>query len=245
MLTIVCFKWKPKDYWTGISRCEFTSEHVNTLLNMVNRHYHKPFRFVCVTDDPLGLDRGVEYHPLWDDLADVETAMDGWVSCYPRLKIFSKEMAEVFGPRILVLDIDTVIVDDVTELWDRPEPFVGIRLHPWSEIDGPLNDSYGGAMYLMDAGAFPEVWDDFDVLNSPQESKHHGFRGSDQAWISYKLGPGHPVWIVADGVVSSRQDALLVRHRTRPGTRIVMFHGRHRPWGKRAQGCSWVRKNYR
>ncbi len=94
--------------------------------NMVKRHYKKPHRFVCITDDPEGING--ETFPIWDDLADVRNPLERWVSCYRRLKIFSKEMLPIFGPRIVVLDIDTIIVDDVTPIWDRPEPFVGIRL---------------------------------------------------------------------------------------------------------------------
>jgi hypothetical protein len=261
MLTIVCFKWKPKDYWDGVSRCEFTAEHVNILHSMIKRHYHNPFRFVCITDDPEGIE--AETFPIWDDLADVVNPLRGWVSCYRRLKIFSKEMLPIFGPRILLLDLDCVIVDDVTAIWDRPEPFVGIRLHPqrYSPYKGlkttahrrrqdvsylKTNESYGGAMYLLDTGAFPEVWEDFDILNSPQEAIHHGYRGSDQAWLSYKLGTEHPVWTVKDdGVRSARYDGLLIKHRLPAGTRMVIFHGRHRPWGKRAGGCRWVRENYK
>jgi hypothetical protein len=239
MLTVICFKWKTPDWWTGPSRCEFKAEHVNILENMVARHYHKPHRFVCITDDPEGING--ETFPIWDDLADVRNPMDRWVSCYRRLKIFSKEMIPLFGPRIVVLDIDTIIVDDVTPLWDRPEPFVGIRLNT-----GNIQQKrYGGAMYLMDTGAFSEVFDDFDPETSPQECIDAGLMGSDQAWLSYKLGPDQAVWTRNEGVLSSKLDRCLRCNHVRPRCRIVMFHGKPRPWEHNAQKLRWVAEHWK
>ena len=61
-LTVVTFKWKTPGY-----RAVFESKHVNILRRMVLRHYPDPVRFVCFTDDPVGLAEGIEAHPLRDD----------------------------------------------------------------------------------------------------------------------------------------------------------------------------------
>jgi len=150
---------------------------------MVARNYTDPHRFVCITDDPEGIEG--ETYPLWEDFRFIENPLHKWVSCYRRLKIFSKEMKEIFGPRILVLDLDCVIVDDMRPVWNRPEPFVGIRLHPVGNSHlrtrgQRLDDSYGGAMYLMDTGAFDYVYEDFrrDTINAPLEAIHHGYLGA-------------------------------------------------------------------
>jgi len=246
MLTVVVWKWKTPDHWKRDARA-FTGEHVNTMHRMFKRHYHKPFRFVCITDDIVGIDREVATHPLWDDYADLKNPNGNFLSNYRRLKIFSKEMGKVFGPRILSLDLDTVIVDDITELLNRPEPFVGIRLHRRNEQNRPWRiATYGGAMYLMDAGAFPEVWDDFDPNTSPAFTYAKRYIGSDQAWMSYKLRKHHPVWTTADGVLSFQNDAETVCQDVLPDSaRIIHFHGVPKPWDLEAQQYKWVRENWR
>ena len=66
-LTICCFKWQsPIQY-----RTKFRAQHVNTLRNMFRRHLHMPHEFVCITDDPAGIDQDIRIVKLWNDLADV------------------------------------------------------------------------------------------------------------------------------------------------------------------------------
>ncbi len=38
----------------------FTSEHVNVLRSMIERHYPEPHTLICITDDPSGLDPRIE-----------------------------------------------------------------------------------------------------------------------------------------------------------------------------------------
>jgi D-sedoheptulose 7-phosphate isomerase len=64
-----------------------------------------------------------------------------------------------------------------------------------------------------------------NVLTAIEEAKRAGYRGSDQAWISHVLGPGLPV---LEGVHSWKRD--LRRGLPRADTRVVMFHGRDKPW---------------
>jgi hypothetical protein len=67
VLTVCCWKWKgPANY-----RSQFAAEHVNVLARMVARHYAKPHRFVCITDDAEGIDPEIGIVPLWDDFASI------------------------------------------------------------------------------------------------------------------------------------------------------------------------------
>lgn len=242
MLTVVCWKWKARPDWVSKSRVEYSAKHVNVLYSMFKRHYHKPFRFVCITDDPTGIN--CETYPLWNDLADAKNPIAHWVTCYPRLKIFSKEMGEVFGgDRILSLDLDIVIADDITELLEREGDFVG-----WDAGNKNSQYRYCGSMYMFDAGSQSFLYDDFDPETSPQESHDAGFLGSDQAWMCYKLGPDKPVWTKFNGVLSYRNDGLSVRSRRKPlpnGTKMVHFHGRHKPWNERPVTHLWVAEHWR
>lgn len=151
-LTIVSWKWKPMNGY----RSKFGPETVNVLRQMVARHYPHPHRFVCVTDDATGLDAGIQAVPLWPDFANIPSPHGGKnPSCYRRLHAFAPDIGGVFGPRFVSLDLDCVLVGDVTPLWDRPDDFV-----MWGDTNPTT--AYNGSMFLMTAGARRKVWDDFD-----------------------------------------------------------------------------------
>lgn len=234
MLDIVCFRWKPAPGY----RSSFGPETVNVLRSMVERNYQKPHRFTCVTDEPAGTDQRVRVIPLWKDHADVANPMGrSNPSCYRRLKLFSAEASELIGPRIVALDLDVVLTGDVSPLWDRPEDIV-----LWG--DTHPKTYYNGGMFVLTAGSRRKVWEQFDPVKSPLRTKATGAFGSDQAWISYILGPGEAKWTCADGVYSYRNH-IKPRGSVLPlGARVVLFHGRIDPWGHEANRLSWVRENY-
>ena len=233
-LTICTFKWKPKNRY----RSTFGPDAVRVLRNMVGRHYQKPHRFVCITDDATGLD-GIETIPLWKDHADVPSPYGlHQPSCYRRLKLFSVEAEAMVGPRFLVLDLDTVITGDVSPIFDRPEPFVA-----WGETD--KRSYYNGSMILMTAGARRQVWERFDPKRSPMEAKQAGKFGSDQGWLSHCLGKGEAMWGTEDGVYSYRVHIQSKGDRLPDNARLVHFHGGVDPWMPCAQRISWIHEHYR
>ena len=234
-LSVVCFKWKGPAHY----RSQFSAHHVNVLRHMVARHYQRPHRFICVTDDPVGIEDGIEVVPLWEDFADLKSPHgDHNPSCYRRLKVFDPAMRAVFGDRFVCLDLDTVIVGDMAPLWDRPEDFV-----IWGETD--RRSWYNGSMFLMTAGARPHVWSDFDPVESPRKALRAGRFGSDQGWISYRLGPGEKTWSTKDGVYSFRVHISRNQWHLPENARIVMFHGKVDPDSYDAQNHDWVRRAYR
>jgi hypothetical protein len=233
--SVVTFKWKPK----GEYRSTFGPETVNTLFSMVRRHFPVPFRAICVTDDPAGIDPDIEIVPLWDDFADLENPSGPLnPSCYRRLRMFAPSAGKMFGPRFVSLDLDVVIVGDMRPLWLRPEPFV---------IWGDTNPTtpYNGSMMLMTAGARARVWTDFHPVESPKRAQALGYFGSDQAWIGACLGHGEAMWTHRDGVYSYRNQIGVHRQDLPPNAKVVFFHGQHDPWGPRPQQQVWVRENYR
>lgn len=229
MISVVTFKWATPGY-----RAKFTSEHVNTLRRMVLRHYQAPHRFICVTDDPADLDGGIEVVPLWDDYASVPNPTGGGrPSCYRRLKLFDPAMAEVIGERFVMLDLDCVICGDLSPLFDRPEDAVF-----WKS---PTNEwPYNGAMFMANTGARPQLWQDFDPHESPKLTQAAGYRGSDQAWISYKLGWNEATWTDRDGVYYYGK--IRNRQSVPANAKIIFTTGGSAPWTLRHP---WVRKHYR
>lgn len=201
MITIVTYLWRGEE----ASRV-YLPEHVNSLRNAIARKLSVPHHFVCVADESEGLAGNVEWLRTPDAaarLGEIKT-LEGrrFPSCYRRLWSFSEEARALLGDRIMVLDIDLVPVADFSHLLDRPEPFVGWRpLMKWGQTD-----RIGGGLYLMTTGSHPEIFEDFrqDPRASQQAARAAGYRGSDQAWLSYRLGKTVPVWPDTVGVYSIR-----------------------------------------
>lgn len=234
-LTFVCWRWKPEPWY----RSKFPPAVVTRLRDMVRTHYHQPHRFVCVTDSPKEIDPSIETIKLWDDCAKVQSPFGrSYPSCYRRLKAFAPEAREWFGERFVSLDLDTVIVDDITPLFDRPEDFI-----IWGQSDFPKTSWYNGSMWYLRSGTRPHVWTEFDPVKSPTRAKRAGARGSDQGWLAFILGKHEATWNERDGVYSYRVH-IKPRGDLPMDARIVMFHGRIDPWSPEAQALPWVKRHW-
>lgn len=253
MLRVVCWKWKPQ---YPPYRSSFGAEQVNVFRNMVERHYHGPHEVVCITDDPEGIDERVRIIPLWSTWRSVQSPHgDGWPSCYARLCAFDRGMRSMLGcegtsGEFISVDLDCVIVNDVTDIWNRPEGFViwGVKhiTAPSGPRPGVPYTPYCGSMFKMIPGARQEVYDDFDPDTSPLLTRKAGLIGSDQAWISYRLGPNEAVWTKDDGVYEWRTELKNRNYRLPPDARIVFFNGAEDPWDQSAHDkAAWIRDHYK
>jgi len=235
-LTFVTWLWKPPVGY----RSAFAAEHVNVLANMIDRHYTAPHRILCVTDLPKGIDPRVQIVSAWNDYAELGSPHGGInknPSCYRRLRAFHPDIGKVFGRRFVSLDLDTVITGDLVPLFDRPEDFV-----IWGETNP--KSWYNGSLWMLTAGARPQVWTDFNPRRSPHDAKRAGRFGSDQGWISHCLGKGEATWSVADGVYSYRVHLKPKGNQLPANARIVNCHGEHDPWDAEMQRIPWVKEHY-
>lgn len=212
MISFVCYLWHQSGYrWT------YTAAHVNRWAAMVDDHYQGPHRIICISDRADGFGSGIEVMTLGQDRAALESPHGpGAPSCYRRLSVWARDAGEALGKRIVLMDIDCTIVASLAPLVDRPEPIVMTQ-------DPLFPEQYNGGMLMLDAGARPDVLEDFDGEPSIRAARAAGYRGSDQAWLSYKLGK-QPAWTHHDGVVSYR------KHGFNKSARVVMFHGSPKPW---------------
>lgn len=237
MITVVTWKWRAP--WRF--RSTYAPDTVHTLRAMVARHYPAPHRFVCITDDAAGLD-GIDTLPIFRDWIDIPPPEGhNWPSCYVRLHAFAPEFGALIGAdRYVSLDLDTVITGDLTPIFDRPEPFV-----IWDETDWPRTQFYNASIWLHTPGTYSDIYTRFDPRRSPRQAFLAGGRGGDQAWISYVLGPGHPVFsAAADGVISYRRHVQPGGGALPAGARVVNFHGVVDPWSPSAQALPWVKEHY-
>lgn len=207
-LAVVCWRWGNL----------FGPEYVNRLRNTLERHLHIPHSLFCVTDDPAGIDRRITTVPI--------TEFTNTPRCQRRMKQYDPEFASRLGMRILSIDLDVVIVDDLTPIVDRPEPIVCWKVG--------YAGVYCGSFVLYDAGAFRGLWRAFsrDPVGYPRQAQPRGVP-SDQPMLNYFLrGQQVPYWTEADGFVSwfGRGYERLEHHgmgphrpELTPGARIVVL----------------------
>lgn len=169
MLRVVCSKWGTV----------FAARHVNALRAMLARHLALPHELVCVTDDAAGIDPRVRIVPM-------PVTYTHTPRCRRRMQFYSRAFVDqhLGGGRVLYLDLDVVIVGDLTPLVDRPAPLIVWRVGH-AQV-------YSGSFLVADAGVLDGAWQRFaaDPEGYPRAAEPRAV-GSDQAMINH--------WLRTDG----------------------------------------------
>jgi hypothetical protein len=181
MLSVLAWKWADT----------FGARHVNTLRAMLARHLHLDHELVLVTDDATGVDGEIRIVPMPPTFTHTPR-------CRRRMQQFSRTFAaEIDVARVLAIDLDVVIVDDLTPIVSRPEPICG-----WKVAHAGV---YSGSFLLFDAGALDGAWQLFaaDPVGYPKRVQAHG-TPSDQAMVNHWLKSQPPIfeWTERDGFVT-------------------------------------------
>ena len=163
-LTIICYKWGTR----------YSARDVNILHASVRRNLSVPHRFVCLTEDPAGLDPDIEIAPLPDQ---------GRIGNGTKLYTFSDEFLGL-GPEdfVVSLDVDIVIVDSLDFLAERPDLDFVIARHRASHADARGH----GAVYRLRVGSHPAIWTDFIAAPEDWAARLPGKSGnafSEQRWL--------------------------------------------------------------
>lgn len=175
MIAIVCWKWGSL----------FSALYVNRLQSMLSRNLKIEHRIYCLTDDEQGLDRNIIALPLPAEFSNTPR-------CRRRMKQYDRAFASMLGRRVLSLDLDMVIVGDITPIVDRPEPLV-----LWKVCYAGV---YSGSFVLYEPGALHGAYAAYAAdPDYPRKASPSGV-GSDQAMINHYLrGQSVPHWTEADG----------------------------------------------
>jgi hypothetical protein len=94
-------------------RRKYTPKYVHRLRNMVARHTDRPFRTVCLTDQPDDMPDGVR--PV---VIPSPGTQRGWWS---KIHLFNPKMP--FKGRVLYLDLDVLVLGGLDEILDFPADF--------------------------------------------------------------------------------------------------------------------------
>jgi hypothetical protein len=184
MLTVVCWKWGSL----------FSAAYVNRLRAALERHLQLQHELVCVTDDATGIDGRVR-------IVTLPATFAATPRCRRRMQVFSGEWAsDQLGQRLLCVDLDVVLVGNITRLVDRPEPLVCWKVG--------YAGVFSGSWLLMDAGELDGLWRQFeaDPDGYPRKVSQEKVP-SDQAMLNAYLArcrrkPPVPFWTEAQGLVT-------------------------------------------
>lgn len=201
---------------------DYTPDYVRKLVAAVRRNTTVNLDFVCLTDDSK-LQGDFRTIPLVDNL-------EGWWS---KIELFRPGVTD--RKHILYFDLDTVIVDDISNLvWCS----VGFgALQPWNRINREDGLLASGVMY-WEQKLYQFIYHEFRPEMMTKYPK------GDQAYISSRMGGrGYP-WVQLQNKIqisSYRRHCQGRRHA--PGkAKIVCFHGYPRP-----HECvePWVKEHWR
>ena len=145
VVNVLCMKWGTK----------YSAAYVNTLYSMVARNLSREFRFVCLTEDGVGLDDQVEVFPLPELSVDLGGPERGW----NKLAVFAETLYDLKG-KVLCLDLDLIITGSLDDLFDYPGEVMIIR--DWIKKDGTGNSS----VYRFEVGAHAEILHEFERFMS-------------------------------------------------------------------------------
>ena len=182
MITVITWKW------ARANGPAFGPDYVNRMRSMLERHLHLPHELVCITDDAQGIDRRVRIVQPPKEFADTPR-------CRRRMWHYARERRQDLGERLLCIDLDTVAVDDITPIVDRPEPIVLWRVG-YARV-------YSGSFQLFNAGALDGAWQAFrrDPVGYPAQCGEKN--ASDQAMLNHYLrGRRVATWTERDGIVT-------------------------------------------
>lgn len=157
----------------------YTAEYVVRLERMVRRYLGRPFRFVCFTDQPEAFAAPIETVRIPSQLPGCPQAVGYWT----KLQIFNP--AHGLTGRVLFLDLDVLVVGDLSPVVDFPAPFALCADEMALERPAVSVDSIGrtilrrfnASVMAFNGGGLADLWRDW----SPEVTRR--LQG-DQDWYA-------------------------------------------------------------
>lgn len=152
----------------------YEPEYVRRLKLMVDRFCAMPFRFCCLTDQPMAMPTGVEAIPI--------TRFDGCHAYWSKLQLFDPRHG--WTDRMLYLDLDSLIVAPLDPIIDFPATFaltedawVVERAHVKTDRYGrTLVRRFNSSVMVWDGGTQTELFAKWTLADAERLS-------TDQDWV--------------------------------------------------------------
>ena len=195
-INIVCFKWG-----------NWPVEYVYKLRNMLSRHLTLPYHFYCFSDQKV---KGI-------DTIIMPKHILSWKKNFPKFYVYSKDNG--LTGRTIMIDLDSVIVDNLDEMFSFDGDWCGI-----SPLGTRPTNNRGGGLVSFDQDKFHWLYDDMEA-NVDQYTKD--YRGNER--FVYELFFSEtPGWqALYPGYLQSYKWGI--RKDISPEIKFIAFHGSPRP----------------
>jgi len=203
MITIACVYWADPTKGTPA----FPEWWVLKLQEMVSTHITVPHKFVCLSN----VDLPCEVIPL----------KHNWKGWWSKIELFRPG---VFEGRVLYLDLDTIILDNIDEMCEREESFIGLRAFNPARSNRP--GYFASGILSWESGYYDFIYNDFNYDEDPLH-----FNG-DQDYMVYAMFDNKRDFFywqeLVDGIYSYK---FHIQNRMSNGMNpmVVCFHGKPRP----------------
>ena len=223
---------------------KFPVDYVNRLYAMVYRNMDFKFRFVCFTENSIGIRPEVEIQELPELELPNGSPERGW----RKLTVFKKNFGGLSGPT-LFLDLDIVIVGNLDVFFSHPGDF--LMAHDKKNANKKEGNS---SIFRFEIGKYPQILDYFEknseqVKNEVRHEQAYLSRELDKLgklkfwndyWVpsfKYKCCPSWiKSWVKAPSIPK--------------GARVILFHGLPNPpeaiigcsgkWYRHIQPSPWI-----
>lgn len=235
-LAIVTFLFAQPGKWKQLRYDEYNFSQVNALWRACADNIRIPHRFVAYTDSPEGVE--CERRECFPSIHVPHPGGSTENGCYQRLRMYDPEVQASLGAdHILILDLDTVLMDDCTDIIRRcmEHDFTALRGSHWP--DGSLCSWYNGSFQMCRTGARPQFWNDFEAdkfwkqredYRMPNGRRPHG---TDQAWLTVRGGPEENTLWHENGTYQYRY----VKRNVPADAKMIFFAGKEKPWSPGVQ----------
>ncbi|WP_341326025.1 hypothetical protein [Methylotuvimicrobium sp. KM2] len=237
MKTILCMKWGT----------QYGADFVNQLYRGVHDNITGDFRFVCLTDDPSGMNDGIEALPLPNIELGNAAIWSGW----RKLSSLSSQLKEApyhLSGDILFLDIDLLITDSIDVLFDyKPGAFCIIE--NWTQLGKGIGNS---SVYRYDIDRYQYIFDDFES----RYEEIYKTVSNEQVYLTRSVAKTEKVeWWPEEWCRSFKVHALpnrllqpFIPAKLPPACRVLVFHGHPKPlealqgvWPRGKKSKRWIR----
>ncbi len=206
-LTIVCF-------WWGDWCAPYGQEYVRRLQRMFAQHLSILHNFVCFTDrvsEPVKRE-GIEYRPLPQEVVNWKGNLTKFYAYCPDNDL---------SGRVVMVDLDTVIVQNVDEMLSYDGDWCGIRAM------NPRRHHIGGGLVSFDHEKCAWLW---EIMRSQLEKWEEMTNGGER-FVYEKVLVEPDLWqnLYPGQIVSYKKHVQQNNGQVPEGAHLVAFHGRPRP----------------
>lgn len=164
--TVLCLKWGTL----------YGPHYVNRMYSMVRRHTLRPLRFVCITDDAAGIDKGIEIKPM----PPLELPEFFRFRPFRRMFIWKEQLYDLEG-NVLHFDLDLLVTGNIDDLFDyKPEVSFCVAEN-WSQLGERIGNM---SIFRFRVGSHPYVYDRFAADPMDAVAKYR----NSQTYVSRTIG---------------------------------------------------------